>query len=346
VRHEKGTLFRGDKARRKSAAHGGDVFVIVTVTPNPVLDRTLTVPHILFDEVLRATSVRLDWGGKGFNVSRALLSLGLDSLAMGFVGGATGQVLEQGLQSLGVATAFTPITGETRTNTVVCEASSDRYVKVNEPGPTVQSEELTRFFEDAGARARPADIWVLAGSLPPGVPGTFYAQLVALLGERGARVFLDTSGEALRLSCAAAPTLVKPNLLEASEATGIELEGPGSAGPSAALEAVRRLLDQGIEMVALSLGAGGLLLATAQEAVWAKSPLVPVRNPTGAGDALLAGVIYALVQEWPLEQVAGWGAAAGTVSAMKEGVASGSRAEVEEFSGHVSVQREKDWAGE
>ena len=320
--------------------------MIVTVTPNPVLDRTLTVPHIAFDEVLRATSARLDWGGKGFNVSRALLSLGLGSLAMGFIGGATGQMLEQGLRLLGVATAFTPINGETRTNTVVCEASSERHIKVNEPGPTVHPEEIERFFEQVSARAQPADIWVLAGSLPPGVPTAFYAQLIAVLREHGARAFLDASGEALRLGCAAAPTLVKPNLLEASEATGIEIEASRSGRPLAVLEAARRLRGQGIEIVALSMGGDGLLLATAHEALWASPPPVTVRNPTGAGDALLAGVIYAVLHEWPLEEVARWGAAAGTVSAMKEGVASGSRAEVQEFCGRVLVQREMGWAGE
>jgi len=313
--------------------------VIVTVTPNPVLDRTLTVPHIAFDEVLRATDVRLDWGGKGFNVSRALQALGMQSLAMGFVGGATGQMLEQGLQALGIATAFTPIAGETRTNTVVCEASSERHIKVNEPGPTVQPQELALFFEEAGGRANPGDIWVLAGSLPPGVPAAFFAQLIARLHERGARTFLDASGEALRLGCMAASTLVKPNLLEASEATGIGLGLPAAGARSTTLMAAQQLLKMGMEMVALSMGAEGLLLATADEALWASPPQVTVRNPTGAGDALLAGMIYALEQTWPLEEVARWGAAAGTVSAMKEGVASGSRAEVQEFCQQVQVQR-------
>lgn len=313
--------------------------MIVTVTPNPVLDRTLTVPRIGFADVLRATDVRLDWGGKGFNVSRALQMLGTPSLAMGFVGGATGQLLERGLQAMGIATAFTPIAGETRTNIVVQEASSERHIKVNEPGPMVRPEDLERFFGEAGDRALPGDIWVLAGSLPPGVPAAFFAQLISLLRERGARTFLDTSGEALSLACMQAPTLVKPNLLEASEASGIDLGLPGAGAPSTPLKAAQQLLGMGIEMVALSLGPAGLLLATGDEALWARPPQVAVRNPTGAGDALLAGVIYALEQRWPLDEIARWGAAAGAVSAMMEGVASGGRADVEEFCRQVQVQR-------
>ena len=92
---------------------------IVTVTPNPVLDRTLTVPRIVFNEMTRATASRLDWGCKGFNVSRALQALDVESVAMGFIGGATGRMLERGLNDMGISTDFVPIVGETRTNIVI-----------------------------------------------------------------------------------------------------------------------------------------------------------------------------------------------------------------------------------
>lgn len=307
--------------------------MIVTVTPNPVLDRTLTVPRILFDEVMRATEVRLDWGGKGFNVSRALKALGVESTAMGFIGGATGLMLERGLQELGIATEFVHIVGETRSNIIVREAQSARYIKVNEAGPTVQADEVQRFLEQAAGRARQGDIWVLAGSLPPGVPADFYARLIALLREQEARTFLDTSGEPLRLGCAARPTLVKPNALEAAQVTG-----RGITSQAEAFDAVARLLDLGIKLVALSLGGDGLLLASSEEAVWARPPAVSVRNPTGAGDALLAGIIWALGQGLALEDVARWGVAAGTASAMGEGVSVGTRTEVAKLYAEVSIE--------
>ena len=118
--------------------------MIVTVTPNPGLDRTLTVSRITFDEMIRASGSRLDWGGKGFNVSRALHALGAKSVVTGFVGGPTGQMLSRGLEGMGISTDLLPIAGETRTNTVVTEAGSGRYVKVNEPGPTVQPPSVVR----------------------------------------------------------------------------------------------------------------------------------------------------------------------------------------------------------
>jgi 1-phosphofructokinase len=269
--------------------------MIVTVTLNPVLDRTLTVPHIVFNDMMRATASRLDWGGKGLNVSRALQALGVDSVAMGLVGGATGQMLERGLNDMGIATDLMPIAGETRTNVVVTDAAGDRYIKVNEAGPPVREEEVAAFVKRVRKKARPGDIWVLSGSLPPGVASDLYAQLVALVQGRGAKVFLDASGEPLRLGCAVGPYLVKPNVVEAQEMTGQNIVSEADA-----LDAMAFFVRQGIELVALSLGADGLLLASEHQRVWARPPSVRVRNPVGAGDALLAGLVWALACPEPL----------------------------------------------
>lgn len=307
--------------------------MIVTVTPNPVLDRTLTVPRLVIDEVLRATSTRLDWGGKGFNVSRALAAWGMDSVAMAFAGGATGQALEKGLHDLAIATDFIPVAGETRTNVVIVDQATGHHIKVNETGPAVQRDEWQQLLARAQQRVRPGDTWVLAGSLPPGVPASLYADLIPLLQARGARALLDTSGEPLHLGCAARPFLVKPNAAEAAEVTGYPVDSPAGASRAAS-----QLLQMGIAMVALSMGADGLLLATREQAVWARPPAVPVSNPTGAGDSLLAGIVWALSHELALDEIAGWGVAAGTASAMAEGVSVGSRAAVEAIYAQVHVE--------
>jgi 1-phosphofructokinase family hexose kinase len=322
--------------------------VIVTVTPNPVLDRTLTVPRLAFNEVLRATGSRLDWGGKGFNVSRALQALGAESAATGFIGGATGRLLERGLHDLGIATDLTPIASETRTNIVVTEASAERHIKVNEAGPTVEAPELAAFFAQARERVRRGDLWVLSGSLPPGVPPDFYARLITLIQKRDARALLDASGEPLRLGCTAGPYLVKPNALEAQEVTGKQIESQANA-----LDATAFFLRQGVELVALSLGAEGLLLASQRLAVRARPPQVPVQNAVGAGDALLAGLVWALAcpeglsfvecgqrgDEPPLEVMARWGVACGTAAAMQEGVGVGTRAEVEKLYRQIHLEQ-------
>jgi 1-phosphofructokinase family hexose kinase len=307
--------------------------VIVTVTPNPVLDRTLTVPRILFDEMIRAQAVRLDWGGKGFNVSRALKALGAASLAMGFVGGATGQMLERGLGDMGITTDLVHISAETRTNIVISDADTKRYIKVNEAGPTVRADEMAAFVDRARARVRPGDLWVLSGSLPPGLPHDFYAQLASVVQTGGAKALLDSSAEPLRQGCLASPYLVKPNAVEAAQMTGHTVNSIGDA-----LGATGFFLRQGIQCVALSLGADGLLLAGQRRAVWARPPRVRALNPVGAGDALLAGTVWALEQQLSWEEMARWGVAAGTAAAMREGVDVGTRSEVQALYDQTQIE--------
>ncbi len=164
-----------------------------------------------------------------------------------------------------------------------------QYVKVNEPGPTVSATELAAFYARVATVARPGDLWALCGSLPPGLPVDFYAQLIHTLRGLGARVLLDTSGEPFRLGLAARPYAVKPNLPEMEAWLGRPL-----ADCRAVAGAVDNLLELGISLVALSLGADGLMLATEATQVWTKPPQVVAPNPVGAGDALVAGLLWAL----------------------------------------------------
>jgi 1-phosphofructokinase family hexose kinase len=307
--------------------------MIITVTPNPALDRTLTVPVIVFDEMVRASDSRLDLDGKGVNVSKALCALGASTVMMGFVGGMAGEMLERGLGSLGYATDFTHVAGETRTNTMLIDAAANRYIKANEPGPTLVSEELAAFFTQAGARLVAGDTWILSGSLPPGAPAAFYAQLVELIQSHGARALLDTSGEPLRLGCGARPYLVKPNAAEAQALIGEPINDDTSARRAAMF-----FLDHGVELVALSLGADGLLLAARGQMARARPPLVQALNPVGAGDALLAGIAWALEQRLGLAELARWGVASGTAAAMRVGTDSAARAEVAALYTQVQIE--------
>jgi 1-phosphofructokinase family hexose kinase len=308
--------------------------MIFTVTPNPVLDRTLTVGKIVLNDMARVEHIREDWGGKGFNVSRALQALGTRSVATGFVGGTAGEKLRQGLQGLGIEMDLIAIDGETRTNIVITDAAGEQYIKVNEMGPAVSADEVSAFFSHVVSRAQAGDIWTLCGSLPPGVPDDFYAQLIALLRARGARTVLDTSGEPLRQALEAVPTLAKPNMPEAAAWLGTPLRSPGEAAL-----AVDNFLKMGITLVALSVGADGLLLASQDTRVWARPPQVVARNPVGAGDALVAGLLWALAEELSLVEMARWGVAAGTAAARLEGVAVGARDEVEALYDRVMLCR-------
>ncbi len=289
--------------------------MIFTLTPNPSIDRSLTIEEIRFNTVLRSQNVRLDWGGKGFNVSRALKLFDIDSLAMGWVGGGTGKMLADGLQQLGIQTDFVWVDRDTRTNTMIIEEEGDWHIKVNEPGPPISEEDIEQLILKVESYARKDDLWILSGSLPPDVPDNFYATLIEFLKTRGSRVILDASGTALHHGYQSRPYLVKPNIYEASQVVGFAIDDVEDAK-----RAALPFLRMGIDYFALTMGSTGLLLASQSEMVYAYPPKVNVRNAAGSGDSLLAGMIYAQMQGMDLVEVARWGVATGTASVETDGV--------------------------
>ncbi len=306
--------------------------MIYTVTLNPALDRELTVPNLVFDEVLRANALRIDYGGKGFNVSRALAALGADSVALGFVGGKTGEKLEAGLGDLGIETDFTWLGQETRTNVSVVSEEEPHYLKVNESGPTVTTAEQDALVGKVEELRRPGDWWVLAGSLPPGAAETIYADVISSLNAVNARAILDTSGIPLRHGCESGPYLVKPNAQEAGELTGQPVETKDEA--CAAVEAIHAM---GVELILVSMGESGAILSGGSKAYRARPPRVEEKNPIGAGDAAVAGLVWGLSRGLPLPDVLRWSMAAGAAAASLEGTAVGSYEHVASLVEQVTI---------
>ncbi len=306
--------------------------MIYTVTLNPALDRELTVPVIQYDEVLRATEVRIDYGGKGFNVSRALCALGLSSVALGFLGGMTGRRFVEGLPCLGIEVDFVEIKDETRTNISIVTANRSRYLKVNEPGPAISPDEQAALLQKVKRLAKPGDWWVLSGNLPRGVPATFYAQIIDLVQAADARVVLDTSGEPLKHGCKAGPYLVKPNADEAAELTGIP-----ATTPEAAHEAVQAIVALGAQNVFMSFGKLGALLFDGRQAWFAAAPQIEERNPIGAGDCAVAGLTCGLSQGFPAAEALRWGVASGSAAASLAGTTVGDYALVSALVEQVHV---------
>lgn len=305
---------------------------IFTVTPNPVLDRTLNVPELIVNDVLRASEVLLDAGGKGFNVSRALANMHMDSTAMAFLGGGTGEMLARMMAARGIRCDFTPVAEETRTNVVVQEPGG-RHIKVNEAGPVISPQEVAAMIKRIDDVAQAGDLWVFAGSLPRGVSTDFYRTCIETVARRGARAVLDANGDCLRDGVMARPFLLKPNLLEAEQATGRPVHDAGDA--PAALD---QLLADGIGMVAISMGGDGVLAGSAGERVWARPPAVLARNTVGAGDATVAGMIWALAHGGDLMTCVRYGVACGTTAVTKPGVDFGNLDEVEAMAAQVTMQ--------
>jgi 1-phosphofructokinase family hexose kinase len=297
--------------------------MIYTVTLNPGVDHTLTVAVLDFNQVLRASQVQRDCGGKGFNVSRSLKLLGVDSTALGFIGGDNGRWEERQLQAFGIPTDFDLIEGDTRTCVVIIESGTGKHVKVNEPGPIITAAEMKRFARHVESSAMPGDYWAFCGSLPPGIPPDYYAQLIRAVQSQGAKACLDASQEAFRLGITAKPFLVKPNREEAEGLTGFPIRSEADCRNAAKL-----FLAEGIQYVALSLGAEGLFFCSAQESILVKPPIVVFRSPVGPGDALLGGLIYALNRGLPFPDIARWGVACGTTAVSLAGTNFGAISDV------------------
>lgn len=307
--------------------------MIVTVTPNPAIDITYTVPHIEFDEVLRTTEVRRVWAGKALNASRTLKRMGVESVVIAFAGGYTGRAIAEGLAEEGIATDFARVAGETRTVVAIVDQATGHFVKANPPGAAVTPAEHAAFLAKVRGRVQPGDLWVLTGSLPPGLPADFYAELIDLVQGAGAAAVLDTSGPALRLGCARRPFLVKPNAEEAEEMTGQPVDA-GAGG----VAAVNAFLAAGARRVALSLGPDGLLLGDGQQAVFARPPRVTVKTAVGAGDALVAGLVWAQTQGKDLAESARWGVTVGTTYAQRDELSLDPWPELQEMSRRVVVK--------
>jgi tagatose 6-phosphate kinase len=254
--------------------------MIITVTLNPALDITYTVPTLVPGSTHRVTRATDQPGGKGVNVARLLHALGEATIAAGLTGGTTGSLLRRRLADAGIDEAFTPIAGETRRTVVV--AAAQTTTGLWEPGPEVTDAEWARFRHDYTTLLDRADLVVLSGSLPPGIPIDAYAHLIAKARAAGVATILDADGAALRHGLTAGPDLVKPN--------ADELAGLG-ASP-------QRL---GARDVVSSHGAAGLVAATA-EGSWSAALATPLPgNPTGAGDACVAALARGMTAElrWP-----------------------------------------------
>jgi 1-phosphofructokinase len=279
--------------------------MIVTLTPNPSVDRTIEVAALVRGAVLRARAGRVDAGGKGVNVARALAANGHKARAVLPSGGAEGAQLAVLLADEGIETVLVAVAAPVRANVSVVEPDGT-VTKLNELGPSLRPDEIEALVEATVAAARDAT-WVAGcGSLPPGAPGDFYARLVGLLREAGAQVAVDTSGPALTAAVTAGPQVVKPNVEELAEAVGRPIVTLGDA-----VEAAEELRRRGAAAVVASLGRDGAVLVDAAGAVHGEAPVAEARSAVGAGDAMLAGFLAAGgAGRDALAEGLAWGAAA------------------------------------
>ena len=309
--------------------------MIYTVTLNPSLDKEYSVPKLETNTVLRASAINHHYGGKGINVSRMLKSLGTESIALGFVGGPIGKSLRDGLEGMGIKTNFVEVSGETRVNISIVNDTGEDYIKVNETGPTISLEETTRLIDIIKRLVQPGDLWILAGGLPPGIQSNFYAQIINLINTGGAKAFLDSSGESLRIGCKSSPFLIKPNIEEAAQITGLKI-----ASPKMIVTAIKKMHQMGVKNIILSAGKDNSILSTGERYWEGIPPKINEKNPTGAGDAMLAAVVYRLEQGDQISDAFAWGLASGSAAASLPGTEMASRSTVEKLLKQVVITEE------
>jgi 1-phosphofructokinase family hexose kinase len=263
----------------------------ICVSLNPAIDKRLRLDTLKTGRVNRALEAIPAPGGKSAHVAMVLRALGADPLWLGFSGGPNGDALLQGLRALSIRAEGVPTAAETRMNLELIEENGT-VTEILEPGARVSSAEreaLLRAFETA-LELNPNAIVVMSGSLPPGLPQDEFATLVKLSQQRGARVFLDTSGEPLKLGLQQRPDFAKPNQEEAEWLIGRTIDGNASAAV-----ALEDLVKVGPRSAAISLGANGLVWrgSGSSETFVAVPPKLEAKSAVGSGDATIAGFAFA-----------------------------------------------------
>lgn len=306
---------------------------VITVTPNPAIDWTLTIPGFAAGAVNRVESQRRNAGGKGVNVAAALAAYGHRVAAAGFLGDANAAPFAELFGRMGIDDRFVRVPGETRVGIKILDPRAGETTDVNFPGlaPSSQNvESLTRWLMEA-AESRP--VVVLAGSVPPGVEPRIYRDLARDLASAGCRVVLDTSGDPLRHALDAAPHVVKPNVHELEALVGRPL-----SGVDAVVGAARGLLARGVELAVVSMGAEGAVFVRADRAVVAVPPRVAVGSTVGAGDAMVAGIIAGLLADLDLPDVARLASAFSLATLTRTEPGPASRSEIEAYGDRIDVR--------
>jgi 1-phosphofructokinase family hexose kinase len=309
--------------------------VIVTVTMNAAIDRTLTVPNFQRGQRHRASQGLTLSGGKGINIARALKRFGVPVVATGLAGGSTGTRVVEELTGEAILNDFVRIDDESRTSTAIVDPTGNTYTEVNEWGPHVQPEELEILLEKLAYLSRGADYVVFAGSLPRGIDEAFYAEAVRELNRRGAQTVLDSEGEPLRLGVQSEPLLVSPNEREAELLAGQEFNDDDDF-----LTGLDTIAELGARNVLITREAGcWALLRTERERkrYRAIAPRLDPISRIGSGDVLLAGFIAARLDGRSDEEALRSAVAAGAASTLELGAGTFEPREAGRLVGGVEV---------
>jgi 1-phosphofructokinase family hexose kinase len=307
--------------------------LILTVTINPSVDRNIEVDRLVFEDRAYILSRSDSAGGRGMNASRVLHSFGAKTLAIVTSGGINGPRLEKLAAKSGFPVKVVPIHNEIRVNLTITDKQG-LAIRLNERGPKIAPEELTRMEKAVENRLESASWLMLCGSIPPGVSSDFYTKLIRMARERKVKTLLDTDSDALLHGIESGPTVVSPNQPEAERLLNRALITRAQF-----LEAATRIKAMGAEAVLLSLGGRGVVAVNENQLLEVIPPRTDAVSPLGAGDALAAAYVWAATKKKDFADCVRWAVAAGTASAMQPGLVFANLEQTKEVYKSVEVRR-------
>ena len=285
--------------------------MILVLNLNASIDKRYTLKDLVKGAVQRADAVDNTPGGKGLHVANVDTILGEDTLVTGWLGGKSGEFIAERVHDYGIRGDFVPVAGETRSCLAII-TEDGAQTEILEPGPTISPDELAAFREKFRALLAKADVVVASGSMPRGVPDTFYAELIRETHAAAKPFLLDTSGKRLEEGIKAKPDFIKPNKDEIEA-----LRGRPVKDEAAVVREVQAFLDDGIPLAVVSLGAAGSIAGCQEGLFRITVPHIDCVNPVGSGDSFVAGAAAGFARHLPVPELLRLAAACGTANAME-----------------------------
>lgn len=308
--------------------------MIGTITLNPCIDKTLVIRGFNYGGMNRVSSKRADVSGKGINVSIALTQIGVpvETLGINYKNGA--EAMNEGLKEIGITYEAVLADGTLRENMKVLDEETSITTELNQKGDFVSEEKLKEFEELLDAHLSELDILVITGSVPQGVSTDYYRTLVEKAKAKGVKTILDAEGELLLRGMEAKPYLIKPNLYEFETAFGLKTKEMKDI-----LAICRKIIADGVEVVCLSMGGDGALIANADEAYLCRPTPIDVKSTQGAGDSLVAGMCIAMEKGLPISEMLRYGVSVAQGSLIREGTQLCTKEGFEHFEQLVKVKK-------
>lgn len=307
--------------------------MILTITLNPAVDRTIKVTNMKLGHVNRIESARQDAGGKGINVSKMVQVLGAESTAFAVIGGETGAYIKREVESMGIPFRYVELDHETRTNIKIVDDINRVYTDLNSQGAHI--DEATRMLVDEALKKMIQEdtLVVLSGSAHNGFAVDYYRNIIQQANAKGAKVILDADGDLLKEAIEAKPYLVKPNIHELEKLAGRALETRESI-----IEASHEILDKGVQYVVVSMGEEGALCISKEYVYFSQGLQVPVKSTVGAGDSMVAGLAVGIHQKVSMDKTFKLASASATAAVMSEGSSAGKKEDIEWLKERIVVK--------